>query len=137
MRAINAGELNRRIQIIRLRAVMDQDGYEVPQEELVLGCWARVTKTSGTEMVKAGADFGQEKARFLIRRPSVAIDRKMLVKYEGKEWEVIYVNDYAGGQYVEVWGQWESNRRSAQFERTHFDGPEAAGAGDRSGSIPG
>ena len=105
---INAGELNRRIQIIKLGVVRDADGYEVPQEELVLGCWAKVTRVSGTEMVKANADFGEEKVRFLIRYPRTAIDRKMFVRFEGREYEIQYINDYSGRRYMEIWGTWKS-----------------------------
>ena len=105
---INAGELNRRIQIYRLDRTKVEGNYEVTQEELVLGCWAKVTRVSGTEMAKANADFGEEKVRFLIRYTQKVIDRKMVVRFEGREYEIQYINDYGGRTYLEIWGVWKS-----------------------------
>ena len=106
---VNAGELNRRIQIIQVSQVKDSDGYSVPKEELVHACWCRVTRTSGTELVKANSDFGEEKVRFLIRWTSKPIDRKQLVRFEGKDYQIEYINDYGRpGYYMEIWGVWRS-----------------------------
>ena len=103
---VNAGELNRRIQICQNTIKLVEGNYEVTQEELVLGCWAKVSRMSGTEMLKAGADFGEEKVRFLIRRPVKVIDRKMFVRFEGREYPIQYINDYGGRAYLEIWGTW-------------------------------
>ena len=103
---VNAGELNRRIQICRNVKTKTAGNYDVTQEELVLGCWAKVSRMSGTEMMKAGADFGEEKVRFLIRRPVKAIDRKMFVRFEGRDYQIQYINDYGGRAYLEIWGTW-------------------------------
>ena len=106
---VNAGELNRRIQIIEVTAEQDADGYYGnKREELVLGCWAKVTFTSGTELVKANADFGEVKARFLIRYTRKPLSRKMFVRHEGREYEITYINDYGGRKYMEIWGTWKS-----------------------------
>lgn len=104
MKTVQAGELNQRIQILRRVVSHDEAGYEsVVQEELILGCWARVSRTSGTELVRANADFGEEKVRFLIRHPHREIDRKMFVRWQGREYEIEYINDYAGRRYLEIW----------------------------------
>lgn len=109
VKTVQAGELNRRIQIIRVEATQDADGfYSGVREELIHGCWAKVSFISGTEMVKANADFGEVKARFLIRYTTKPIDRKMFVRYEGREYEITYINDYAGRKYMEIWGTWKS-----------------------------
>ena len=109
VKTVQAGELNQRIQILRtVVSEPDPEGYRDREEELVLGCWAKVSFVSGTEMVKANADFGEVKARFLIRYPSVPIGRKMTVRYRGREYAVTYVNDYAGKKYLEIWGTWQS-----------------------------
>lgn len=105
---VNVGELNNRIQICRNTTTKVEGNYEIAQEELVLGCWAKVSRVSGTEMLKAGADFGEEKVRFLIRRPAKAIDRKMFVRFEGREYQIQYINDYGGRAYLEIWGTWKS-----------------------------
>lgn len=112
MNPVQAGEFRHRIRILRRAAKADGEGFPVGEPEEVYRCWARVTMTSGTELVRANADFGQMKARFLIRWTSVPIDRKMWAEYGGKEWQIEYVNDYAGRQYLELWGVCESNSRS-------------------------
>ena len=112
MKTIQAGELNRRVQIIEKTFVANAAGYGTEQESVVHCCWAKVSKTSGTELVKANADFGQEKVRFLIRWTSRAIDRKMFVRYAGRDYEIEYINDYAGRQYLEIWGVWQSREGS-------------------------
>ena len=110
MTPIQAGELRHRIRILQRKKNTDGEGFPVGDPLEIYRCWARVTVTSGTELMRANADFGQMKARFLIRWTSTTIDRKMYVEYGGKEWQIEYVNDYAGRQYIELWGVWESNR---------------------------
>lgn len=110
---INAGELNQPIRILRRVATQDAAGYETDaREELVLNCKAKVNRTSGTEMVRANADFGEEKVRFLIRYPRTEIDRKMFVRWQGREYPIEYINDYAGRKYLEIW----TVRRSKEAE---------------------
>lgn len=111
MKPIQAGELKHRIRILRRDGIADAEGFPSGEPEEIYRCWAKVTLTSGTELLRANADFGQMKARFLIRWTGVPIDRKMYVEYGGKEWQIEYVNDYAGRQYLELWGVWESNDR--------------------------
>lgn len=106
---VDAGELNRRIQILSVDKVEDDDGYYVRQETLVHGCWAKVTMLSGSEMTKQDADYGELRGKFLIRWTTKAIDRKMFVRHDGKDFEIQYVNkDDAPGRYITVWGVWRS-----------------------------
>ena len=106
---VDAGELNHRISILRLDRTETMDGYEETTETVVLNCWARVSQASGTEMIKANADFGEERVRFLIRWTRRAIDRKMIVRYGGSRYEIEYINDYGDSrQYIEIWGRWLS-----------------------------
>lgn len=102
---VNAGELNKRIKIIRRQASVDADGYEKdPTEETVHTCWAKFSQTSGTEAVKNNAGFAQLKVRFLIRYTSKTIDRKMLVHYAGTDYEIVYINGYGDSRtYLEIW----------------------------------
>ena len=111
MTPIQAGGLRHRIRILQRSGVTDGEGFPTGEPVEIYKCWAKVTLTSGTELIRANADFGQMKARFLIRWTGVPIDRKMVVEYGGKEWQIEYVNDYAGRQYLELWGVWESNAR--------------------------
>lgn len=106
---VDVGELNQRIQILRLDRTETMDGYEEETETVVLNCWAKASQSSGSELVKANADFGEEKVRFLIRWTRKAIDRKMIVRYGGSRYEIEYINDYGGGrQYLEIWCRWLS-----------------------------
>ena len=110
---INAGELNQPIRILRRVATQDAAGYEESvRDELVLNCKAKVNRTSGTELVRANADFGEEKVRFLVRYPWTEIDRKMFVRWQGREYPIEYINDYAGREYLEIW----TVRRSKEAE---------------------
>ena len=106
---VDVGELNQRIQILRLDRTETMDGYKEETETVVLNCWAKASQSSGSELVKANADFGEEKVRFLIRWTRKAIDRKMIVRYGGSRYEIEYINDYGGGrQYLEIWCRWLS-----------------------------
>ena len=101
---VNAGELNQRIEIIRRIYATDADGFETEREEVVRSAYARFSQVSGTEIVKAGADFGRVNVRFLVRWTPTPIDRKMLVRYAGEDYEIEYVNGYGGEKtYTEIW----------------------------------
>lgn len=101
---VNPGELNKKISIISKSKTLDPDGYDITTESAVHSCWAKFTRTSGTEMTKANADFAEVKARFLIRYTKAAIDRKMIVRYHGTDYEIVYINDYEDAhEYMEIW----------------------------------
>ena len=101
---VNPGELDKRIQIISKSKEMDADGYYTEAETVAHTCWAKFTRTSGTEMTKANADFAEVKARFLIRYTKAAIDRRMIVRYGGADYEIVYINDYEDAhEYTEIW----------------------------------
>ena len=104
MKPINAGEFSHWIEIRRPESAKNAAGYGSGTNSLVCRRRARVTRTSGTELVKANADFGQEKVRFLIRYTTQPIDRKMFVRWRGLDYEIEYINDYAGRRYIEIWG---------------------------------
>lgn len=108
---VNAGELNKRISIYR-NPELEEDGYlpETPNPVLIHTCWAKFTQTSGTEMVKSNADFGETKVRFLIRYTRRGIDRKMYVRYKGENYEILYINTYGDSmEYMEIWCKRLSN----------------------------
>lgn len=100
---VNAGELRHRIQIIRVAKERDSDGYETRRETVLRSPWAKFSQPSGTELVKAGADMGQASGRFLIRWSATEISRKDLVRHQGEDWEILYINPYGGSrEYVEL-----------------------------------
>ena len=113
---INPGELNKRITICETAGRTDAEGYVVGGDLLtpVRECWAKFTRTSGTEAEERGADFGRVLVRFLIRTPQDPaqrrIDRKMSVLYAGHVYDVEYANDYGDdSQYTELVCELRSN----------------------------
>lgn len=107
---VDAGELNKRIEIFR-KPKLGPDGYlpEGAEPELVRRCWAKFSQTRGTELQRNNADLGEALARFLIRASHIPIDRKMFVRYRGIDHEILYVNSYRdNGEYLELWCEWLS-----------------------------
>ena len=101
---INAGKLNKRIEIIRIEKELDGDGYETVKETVVRRPWAQFSQTSGTELTKANADMSEVMVRFLIRWSSTPMSRKMVVRYAGDDYEIEYINGYGDSrEYVELW----------------------------------
>lgn len=103
---VNPGELNKRIEIVQPERVYDSEGYYQETDVSVHSCWAKFSRTSGTEIFQAKADFTEVEARFLIRWVRKEINRKMQVLYSGKRYEIEYVNDYGDEQrYIEIWAR--------------------------------
>ena len=101
---VNAGELNKLIDIIKVTKSKDKDGYETVDETLVLHAWAKFSQISGTELTKASADMSEVMVRFLIRWSSTPMSRKMVVRYGGDDYEIEYINGYGDSrEYVELW----------------------------------
>ncbi len=101
---VNPGELNKRIQIIRNEETQtDADGFPIQTEQVVRECYAKVSRVSGTEKVKANADIGEIVCRFLVRTSTVTIDRGMMVRYKDELYDIQYPNDYGDrGEYTEI-----------------------------------
>ncbi len=121
---VDAGELNKRISIYR-KPELDDDGYlpEGAQPTLVHSCWAKFSQTSGTELAKNNADFGEVKVRFLIRWTNREIDRKMFVRYKELDYEIVYLNTYGdSGAYLEIWCKWLSNKEGGNAGRQNQGG---------------
>ena len=99
---IDAGELNERIEILRQTQVADADGYQQNTFEVVRSPWAKVTATSGHELIKAGAELQEAKVRFLIRQSRTEISRAMSVRWRGSIYPIEFTNEY-DREYVEIW----------------------------------
>lgn len=100
---VNAGELNKRIQIFDVSFSTHSEGYREYQEAPVYSCWAKPSRNSGTTLVKANAGFDQETIRFLIRYTRKEIKRNLFVRFGGNIYAIQYVNDYNGREYMELW----------------------------------
>lgn len=108
---VNPGALNKRIEIVQPAGGTDDSGYPVSAETVVHTCYAQFSRTSGKETVRANADFGILKCRFLIRYTKKMIDRKMFVRYGGRKYPIVYVNDYGDAhKYIEIWCEVATNR---------------------------
>lgn len=121
---VNAGELNKRISIYR-KPELDGDGYLPKGAEPVLvhTCWAKFSQASGTELAKQNADMSEVKARFLIRWTRREIDRKMIVRYKGLDYEIVYLNTYGDSrEYMEIWCKWLNNKGGANAGRQYQGG---------------
>ena len=100
---INAGELDKKIQIIRQEQIPTGGGYYETWEDVIRTCWAKFSRTSGTETIRANASFSDVKVRFLVRSGGPEIDTDMIVRYDGKDYDIVYINDYDdAGQYTEI-----------------------------------
>ena len=103
---INPGDLRQKIEIYSKTITVNANGYETETPVLFHSCSAKFTRTSGTELQKANADFADVKVRFLIRYTSKAISRKMTVKYGGNTYQITYINDYEDRhEYIEIWAE--------------------------------
>lgn len=100
---INPGEFNKRIAIY----TQSTDTFHAVTETLYYSCAAKFSRTSGTEVIKSGANLANVSARFLIRYPvTKTIDRTMIVKYGGVKYQIEYVNDYEDNhKYVEIFAK--------------------------------
>lgn len=100
---VNAGKLNKRVEIVRISTSPDADGYTIPTETVIRRPWAQFSRVSGSEALRQGADMGDVKVRFLIRSGHTVISRKDRVRYNGADYEIEYVNDYGdSGEYTEL-----------------------------------
>lgn len=102
---IDAGKLTKRIQFLMPLSERDTDGYPIAAEEKVVReTWAQYSQTSGTELIRAGAEFGEAKVRFLTRYYPDILDRRLLICYQGRKYSIVYVNTYGDeGKYTEYW----------------------------------
>ena len=102
------GDLRKKIQIVRRSdgETYDDEGFPVESETIVRTCWARVSGTSGTELIKAGQELADAKKRFLVRWTDTEINESMYVLYNGEYYNIVLVNTYADdGRYTEIWTQ--------------------------------
>ena len=100
---INPGIFNKRIEIIEITETKDSDGFPIKSETVILKTLAHVTNVSGTEIMRANSDFSEVKTRFLIRTPKSEITKDMVIRFAGKTYNIIYINDYSyDKKYTEI-----------------------------------
>jgi len=90
---INAGEYNKRITIVTKNSTEDKDGFPDNTPTVVLRPWARVKTTKGFTIIANNSDFEKALTNFTIRFPKTEITREMLVLFNGKTYEIQYLNN--------------------------------------------
>ncbi len=90
---INAGEYNKRITIYTVAEKEDKDGFNVKTETVILSPYAKVKTTKGFTLISSNTDFEKAYTNFTIRYPKTKITRDMLIRYNGKEYTIEYLNN--------------------------------------------
>ena len=90
---INAGKYNKRITIYIITEKEDADGFVVKSEAVVLSPYAKVKTTKGFTLISSNTDFEKAYTNFTIRYPKTEITRDMLIRYNGKEYTIEYLNN--------------------------------------------
>lgn len=101
---INPGELNKKIKIIRVDIIKDEEGFEKEKIENVIRTpWAKVTRVSASEAMKTSTEINLDRCRFLVRYTSEEITNKMFILYCSKYYQIEYVNNYGdSNEYMEI-----------------------------------
>jgi SPP1 family predicted phage head-tail adaptor len=90
----NAGRYDKRIRIVKDVQTTDKDGFPTSTRETILEAYATVKTTSGFTLIQNDSDFEKALTNFTIRYPgTVAIDRDMLIEYNGKTYTIQYLNN--------------------------------------------
>ena len=90
---INPGGYNKRIIIYRVTEKEDVDGFKERGEAVVLSPFAKVKTTKGFTLISSNTDFEKAYTNFTIRFPKTNITRDMLIRYNGKEYTIEYLNN--------------------------------------------
>ena len=90
---INPGDYNKRIKIYRIIEQEDNEGFKEKVETVVLSPFARVKTTKGFTLIANNTDFEKAYTNFTIRFPKVNITRDMLIRYNGKNYTIEYLNN--------------------------------------------
>lgn len=90
---MNAGKYNKKIEIYSITTSKDTAGFPVKTETLVLTTYADVKTTKGMTLISNGSDFEKAYTRFLFRYPVTDLSRKMIVKFNNKEYTIEYINN--------------------------------------------
>lgn len=91
---INAGKYSHRIKIVKPKVSHDADGFPNTVDEPILEAYASVRTTSGYTLIKSGTSFEAATTNFTIRYPpKTKIDRDMVVLFDGRRYEIQYLNN--------------------------------------------
>lgn len=90
---INAGKYDHRIQIVKPKVSHDAEGFPTTVDVPIIEAYASVRTTSGYTLIKSGTSFEAATTNFTIRYPKTKIDRDMVVLFDGRRYEIQYLNN--------------------------------------------
>lgn len=91
---VNAGKYNHLIQIVKPKVSHDAEGFPTTVDEPILEAYASVRTTRGYTLIKSGTSFEAAATNFTIRYPpTTKIDRDMVVLFDGRRYEIQYINN--------------------------------------------
>ena len=90
---MNAGEYNKRITIYQLTEQEDGGGFKVKTETVILSVYAKVKTTNGFTLITSNTDFEKAYTNFTIRFPKTEVTRDMMIRYNGKDYTIEYLNN--------------------------------------------
>ena len=90
---INAGNYDKKIQIVQITETKDADGFPIKTQTVILSPWAKVKTTKGFTLIVSSTDFEKAYTNFTIRYTDTPITRDMLILYKGKTYEIQYINN--------------------------------------------
>ena len=89
----DAGQYSAKIQIVREIESKDALGFTVKTPTVILSPWAKVKTTKGFTLIANGSDFEKATTNFTIRYPVTIITRDDIVLFNGKRYEILYLNN--------------------------------------------
>ena len=90
---INAGKYNKKINIYQTQVIKDAQGFQSRQRTLVLSPYAHIKTTRGMTLIRNNTDFEKAYTNFTIRYPHTPINRDMEIDFNGKTYEIQYLNN--------------------------------------------
>ena len=90
---INAGKYNKKIKIVKISTVEDNDGFVQENTSVIATMWASVKTTRGYTLIANDTDFEKAYTNFTIRYPRTNITRDMLIEFNNERYSIEYLNN--------------------------------------------
>ncbi len=90
---INAGKYNKKIKIVKISTVEDNDGFVQENTSVIATMWASVKTTRGYTLIANDTDFEKAYTNFTIRYPRTNITRDMFIEFNNERYSIEYLNN--------------------------------------------
>lgn len=90
---INAGKYNKKIKIVKISTVEDNDGFVQENTSVIAIMWASVKTTRGYTLIANDTDFEKAYTNFTIRYPRTNITRDMFIEFKNERYSIEYLNN--------------------------------------------